>query len=70
MSNPKICPSIVSAALQLCVSPETLDAVLKNKDRIAELEAQVKVLEHLVAYHKEMDFSFRSKIQNLLNNHR
>ena len=69
MSDPKISPSIAAAALQLCISPETLHACLQNRDRIAELEEEVRVLKATVHYHKEMSFSLKGKINDILKDH-
>jgi hypothetical protein len=69
MSDPKISPSIAAAALQLCISPETLNACLQNRDRIAELEKEVKELKAMVSFHKEMSFSLKNKINRVLDEH-
>lgn len=53
MTNNKYSNSITGAAGLLCVSPETIQAMLDGRDRVAELEAEVKRLNGVIQKDKD-----------------
>lgn len=53
MTNKNYSNSITGAAGLLCVSPDTIQAMLDNRDRISELELEVNRLKSTLEKDKE-----------------